>query len=190
MSVEIRPVSPDRVEPLAALLGRAFDDDPMLVWPFGPDRADLVTAFFASFDVELAKRGWLWEAGDGDGVAAWIPPGSDAEMLDIDRAMRSMLEDSEARHGELWDWIGSNFPDEPTWYLDHIAVDAERRGSGIGTALIEHGLAFARRDGVPAFLETGRPGNVPYYERRGFTTYFDEDAPNGGPHIWFMRFDP
>ena len=190
MPVEIRPVSPDRVEALAALLGRAFDDDPMLVWPLGADRADLVTAFFASFDVELAKRGWLWEAGDGDGVAAWIPPGSDTEMLDIDRAMRSMLQDSEARHGELWDWIGSNFPDEPTWYLDHIAVEADRRGSGIGAALIEHGLAFARRDGVPAFLETGRPGNVAYYERRGFTTYFDEDAPNGGPHIWFMRFDP
>ena len=56
--------------------------------------------------------------------------------------------------------------------------------------MIEHGLAFARRDRVPAFLETGRPGNVPYYERRGFRTYLDEDAPNGGPHIWFMRFDP
>ena len=63
-------------------------------------------------------------------------------------------------------------------------------GIGVGSALIEHGLAFARRDGTPAFLETGRPGNVPYYERRGFRTYLDEDAPNGGPHIWFMRFDP
>jgi predicted N-acetyltransferase YhbS len=81
-------------------------------------------------------------------------------------------------------------PSRTVLVLDYIAVDTQRRGSGIGTALIEHGLAFARRDGVTAFLETGRPGNVPYYEGRGFRTYLDEDAPNGGPHIWFMRWDP
>lgn len=190
MPVDVRPAAPDRVDDLAALLGRSFVDDPMLVWPFGADRLDVVTAFFRSFDGELALRGWLWEAGEGEGVAAWIPPGSDIEMLDVDRAMRSMLAEARTRHEELWEWIASKFPDEPTWYLDHIAVEADRRGSGIGAALIEHGLESARRDGVPAFLETGRPGNVSYYERRGFRTYLDEDAPGGGPHIWFMRYDP
>jgi GNAT superfamily N-acetyltransferase len=190
MSIPIEPATPDRVDDLAALLGLAFVDDPMIVWPFGADRPDVVTAFFRSFDGEIAARGWLWEAGRGDGVAAWIPPRSGTQMMDVDRAMRSMLAEARARHEELWEWIASNFPDEPAWYLDHIAVEADRRGSGIGTALIDHGLAFARRDRVPAFLETGRPGNVPYYERRGFVTYLDEDAPNGGPHIWFMRCDP
>ena len=32
--------------------------------------------------------------------------------------------------------------------------------------------------------------NVGYYERFGFHTVVDEDAPDGGPHIWFMRRDP
>jgi predicted N-acetyltransferase YhbS len=90
----------------------------------------------------------------------------------------------------MWEWIADNFLDEPFWYLDHIGVDADHRGGGVGTALIQHGLAFAERDGVPAFLETGRPGNVAYYERRGFRTITDADAPGGGPHIWFMRYDP
>jgi GNAT superfamily N-acetyltransferase len=190
MSLSIEPASKDRVPALASLLGRAFVDDPMIVWPFGADRLDVVTGFFLVFDELIAANGWLWEAGDGDGVAAWIPPGSDAEMMDIDRALRHMLEGAQQRHGELWEWIAERFPDEPFWYLDHIAVESDRRGSGIGTALIEHGLAFARRDGVTAFLETGRPGNVLYYERRGFRTFLDEDSPGGGPHIWFMRFDP
>ena len=180
----------DRVPTLAALLGRGFVDDPMLVWPFGADRLDVITDFFHAFDTEIAARGWLWEVRDALGVAAWIPPGSDGDMMDIDRAMRPTLDAAGPRHGEFWEWIAERFPDEPFWYLDHIAVEADERGSGIGTALIDHGLAFARRDGVIAFLETGRPGNVPYYERRGFRTYLDEDAPNGGPHIWFMRFDP
>ena len=63
------------------------------------------------------------------------------------------------------------------------------RGTGLGAALIRHGLDFADRDGVPAFLETARPGNVAYYERRGFRTIAEGDAPGGGPHLWFMRYD-
>ena len=188
--MNVEQAGQDRVSALAALLGRAFVEDPMLVWPFGPDRIDMVTRFFHAFDTEIAARGWLWEVGDAVGVAAWIPPGSDRNMMDIDRAIRPTLDAASGRHAEFWEWIAERFPDEPFWYLDHIAVEADERGSGVGTALIDHGLAFARRDGVTAFLETGRPDNVPYYERRGFRTYLDEDAPNGGPHIWFMRSDP
>jgi ribosomal protein S18 acetylase RimI-like enzyme len=189
MSVPIVRAKPDRVAELAELLGGAFIDDPMLVWPFGAGRADAITGFFRAVDERIAAYGWLWEAGDGLGVAAWIPPGSDEAMLDIDRSIRPALTGAEARHAELWDWIAGNFPDEPFWYLDHIAVKADRRGGGLGAALIHHGLAFAERDGVPAFLETGRPENVGYYERRGFRTVADDDAPGGGPHIWFMRYD-
>jgi hypothetical protein len=29
-----------------------------------------------------------------------------------------------------------------------------------------------------------------YYERFGFDIVTNEDAPDGGPHIWFMRRDP
>ena len=190
MSVDIHPATTERVPDLAAVLGRSFVDDPMIAWPIGPDQLDLATSMFRFFNESYVGRGWLWEAGSGEGVAAWLPPGYEGEMMDVDRAVRPLLGENAARQGEFWEWIAKNFPSDPFWYLDYIAVDAERRGSGVGTALIEHGLAFARRDRVPAFLETGRPGNVPYYERRGFRTYLDEDAPKGGPHIWFMRFDP
>jgi GNAT superfamily N-acetyltransferase len=189
MSVPIVRATADRVPDLAALLGQSFADDPMLVWPFGGSEVDPITHFFRAFDEQIARLGWLWEAGQGLGAAAWIPPGSDEDMLQIDRAIRPTLAGAEARHEEMWEWIARNFPDEPFWYLDHIAVDAGHRGTGLGAALIRHGLDFADRDGVPAFLETGRPGNVAYYERRGFRTVSDDDAPSGGPHIWFMRYD-
>jgi GNAT superfamily N-acetyltransferase len=189
MSEPIIQAGPDRVPDLAALLGRAFTHDPMLVWPFGAEQTEVITHFFSAFDEQIAELGWLWEAGSGLGVAAWIPPGSDQVMMDIDRSMRSTLAAAEARHDEMWEWIADNFPDEPFWYLDHLAVDAAHRGTGLGAALIQHGLDFADRDGVPAFLETGRSGNVAYYERRGFRTISDDDAPGGGPHIWFMRYD-
>jgi ribosomal protein S18 acetylase RimI-like enzyme len=182
--------APDRVPALAELLGRSFADDPMLVWPFGPDKTDVITDFFRAFDERIAALGWLWEARPGLGVAAWIPPGSDDVMMDVDRSVRPTLPSARARHGEMWGWIADNFPDEPFWYLDHIAVETKHRGMGVGAALIRHGLDLADRAGVPAFLETGRSGNVAYYERRGFRTIADGDAPGGGPHIWFMRYDP
>jgi hypothetical protein len=34
---------------------------------------------------------------------------------------------------------------------------------------------------------TGNPRNLGYYERFGFHTVVDADAPERGPHIWFMR---
>jgi GNAT superfamily N-acetyltransferase len=190
MSVPIVQATADRVPQLAELLGEAFADDPMLVWPFGTGRTEMITDFFRTFDERIAMLGWLFEAGAGTGVAAWIPPGSDEAMMDVDRAIRPTLASAGARHAEMWEWIAGNFPDEPFWYLDHIAVDAPHRGSGVGGALIRYGLTFADRDDVPAFLETGRPENVGYYERRGFRTVADDDAPGGGPHIWFMRYTP
>ena len=195
MSIPITRAALDRVPELAALLGRAFADDPMFLWPLGSDvGTEQIEGFFRNFNERLAERGWLWEAGDGIGVAAWLPPGADDVMMDIDRELRPAVvrgtDDGGTRYVSMWEWIAENFLGEPFWYLDHIGVDAEHRGGGAGTALIQHGLAFAERDGVPAFLETGRPGNVAYYERRGFRTVTDADAPGGGPHIWFMRYDP
>jgi predicted N-acetyltransferase YhbS len=185
----------DRVPELAALLGRAFADDPMFLWPLGSDAIEAkATAFFLAFDLRLSALGWLWATSTGDGVAAWIPPGEDEAMMDIDRELRPKIarvtEDGGARYEAMWEWIASRLPEEPFWYLDHLAVDAASRRSGLGTALIRHGLDLADRDGVPAFLETARVGNVDYYERRGFRVVADADVPGGGPHLWFLRYEP
>ena len=50
-----------------------------------------------------------------------------------------------------------------------------------------HGLELARADGYPAFLETGNPRNVAYYQSLGFRIVDEQRAPDGGPTIWFMQ---
>ena len=147
MSEPIVQAGSDRVPDLAALLGRAFADDPMLVWPFGAEKTEVITDFFRAFDERISELGWLWEAGAGLGVAAWIPPGSDQVMMDIDRSMRSTLAAAETRHEEMWEWIADNFPREPFWYLDHLAVEVEHRGTGLGAALIGAMQRFPARYG-------------------------------------------
>jgi len=64
------------------------------------------------------------------------------------------------------------------------------QGRGVGSALIDFGLSRARAGAASVFLETGTARNVPLYERMGFRVVEDTDAPDGGPHMWFMRWDP
>ena len=53
--------------------------------------------------------------------------------------------------------------------------------------LVMHGLQRARADGCPAFLETGNPDNVAFYQSLGLQVVDEQQAPDGGPMIWFMQ---
>jgi ribosomal protein S18 acetylase RimI-like enzyme len=196
MALEISQAGPERVQRLVEVLARSFADDPIIRWPFPTDgnHEEQCRELFRIMDEPFAETGWLWEAGDAAGVALWIPPDGEARFLEIELETRdgidAMTEDDGIRYRAFWDWIEDHLPTEPHWFLDHLAVAPEHRGEGLGRALVELGLGFARRDGVPAFLETARPGNVGYYERLGFRVVADEYAPGGGPRLWFMRSDP
>lgn len=197
MPIGIRRASPDRVEHLAGILGRALASEPMISWPFRgrPDPEPVrATTLFRVLLEPYVDAGVVVEDGAGRGCAAWIPP----DRLDVFEAtdvvardaIRHATDDGGARYARLWDWIGDHMPDEPIWFLDMVGVDPAHQGRGVGTALIRFGLARSTRTGVPALLETGTPTNVPYYERFGFRVVDEGDVPDGGPHVWFMRREP
>jgi ribosomal protein S18 acetylase RimI-like enzyme len=196
MAVEISQAGPERVDRLVEVLARSFADDPIIRWPFSTDGSheEQCRELFRILEEPFAETGWLWEAGNAAGVALWVPPDGEARFLEIELGTRdaidAMTEDDGVRYRAFWDWIEDHLPTEPHWVLDHLAVAPEHRGEGLGTALVELGVGFAQREGVPAFLETARPGNVGYYERLGFRVVADEHAPGGGPRLWFMRSDP
>lgn len=98
--------------------------------------------------------------------------------------------DGGRRYEAFWEWVATHDPVEPSWQLDTIAVEPELQGRGIGRALIEAGLARVRADGARASLSTGTQANVAIYGRCGFRVYHEADAPDGGPRVWFMRWDP
>jgi ribosomal protein S18 acetylase RimI-like enzyme len=197
MTAEVRRATREHVPALADVLGRAFATDPLAVWPMTPGSGHAeVSRFFALYDGELVDDGWLWEGGDAAGVALWVPPGGGDRYGEVDDritkvAVRNELSDDKgARYEALWSWVWEQMPEEPHWFLDHVGVDPVQQGRGIGGALVRLGLGWSGRDGVPAFLETSRASNVPLYEHLGFRVEAAADAPQGGPHIWFMRFDP
>lgn len=193
--MRVRPATVEEVPELAALLARAFADDAIMVWTAPePDREARVAAFFREFDTHAAGHGWLWTTEGREGVALWAPPGSEAVFeqitFELGDGVRELLGTAIDRYDSFWGWAEGLRPSEPHWYLDHVAVERGARGSGVGSALVSHGLERARADGVVAFLCTSRPDNVAFYERRGFAVAMAGDAPDGGPHVWFMRWDP
>jgi GNAT superfamily N-acetyltransferase len=197
MPIEIRRATRDRLEHAAGVLGRALASEPMISWPFrggeGPE-PDRATALFRILMSPYLDSGVVWEDAEGRGCAAWIPPGrldvfETTDVIARD-AIAPVTDDGGARYAVFWDWIGEHMPEDPIWFLDMVGVDPPFQGRGIGTALIRHGVELSAQTGVPALLETATPRNVPYYERSGFRVVDEGDAPDGGPHVWFMRRDP
>jgi ribosomal protein S18 acetylase RimI-like enzyme len=192
VTLEISSAGRDRIDALADTYARAFLHDPIVRWPLPdePDVADRIRQVFASIYLGIADDGVIWEAGDADGFAVWIPAGAAEDMFESDAAVQGSLapltDDDGERYRVLWDWIEARVPDG-VWYLDAIGVAPSRQGRGVGGALIRHGLEAARTAGVDAFLETGTARNVPYYERFGFHVVEEGEPAPGGPHIWFMR---
>jgi ribosomal protein S18 acetylase RimI-like enzyme len=91
--------------------------------------------------------------------------------------------------------LGANveraFPDDPVWYLEVVSVRPGAQRRGIGTRLLEPGLARGDANRLPCYPETPRPENIPFYERLGFRVEGEgvELLP-GGPTHWTMTRPP
>ena len=196
VSTQIVPATLADVPALADVLARSFDGYPMITWPLfiDDDAGDRIRDMFLWLDMDMTGEGWTWRTQDGAGVIALIPPDGGARMVELDRMtgprIGALCPDGGARYSAFWDWVLAGFPDEPNWFIDHLGVDPARQGDGVGSSLLRFALGKASADGLPLFLETGRERNVDYYTRFGFEVFHDEDAPGGGPHVWFMRRDP
>lgn len=110
-----------------------------------------------------------WVADDGAAAALWLAPGGEADTDAIIALVGEAV--AEARQvvlGELGALMRQFHPQEPHWYLSMIGVDPSRQGQGLGSALLKAGLRRCDAEGLPAYLESSSPKNVPLYERHGF----------------------
>ena len=186
----VRQAIVSEVPAVAQLLARAFADDPIERWCLACRGYQAVLELeFREVAGLIAPEGWLWVADALHGVAAWIPPSAGYDDSAVDAVVNPVLTEyggDPCRVTTFWAWVESHRPDVPHWYLDFIAVDPDNRGSGCGGLLLRSGLARVDGQTESVFLVTGNPRTVPWYERFGFRTLRSEDAPHGGPRVWFM----
>ena len=175
---------------LVVTCAAAFSDDSMIRWPMPDATPAMLQELFRVILTPYLEFGVLWKIHGCDGGAAWLSPGVTGRFDEIEQSARAainLLTDDGARYAAFWDWLGAHLPREPCWFLDLVAVAPAAQGQGLGRALVTHGLNLARADGCPAFLETSTPCNVPFYQSLGFQIADKQQAPDGGPVIWFMQ---
>jgi GNAT superfamily N-acetyltransferase len=76
-------------------------------------------------------------------------------------------------------------PDEEHFFIWILTVAPSAQRTGVGRALMEAALARAAELGVPTYLDTANPVNLPYYGSFGFEPTGETMLPRGAP-LWFM----
>ena len=203
MTIHTRPGHKSDIGELSHALGRAFYDDPVCVWimPDPKARAAHLRKFFATVTrYHHLAGGGAEVATDGSTIGAaalWDPPGrwkqsgrqqlmmlpsfllAFGPRLTTGRKLGALLAQTESQH-----------PEEPHWYLAVIGSDTSVRGKGYGQALMQSRLDRVDAEHAPAYLESSKADNVPYYQRFGFEVSGEIVLPNGGPTLWTMWRKP
>ena len=174
------PAAGDRAA--AALLARAFRDNPINRAVFGPRPERRLRATRAGMEVFLpaVRRagGSLMAArvaGAPVGVLAgvpseaWpLPPPGPGALLSVwwHQGPRTV-----ARLGRLAEELDALRPPGPHWILALLGVEPSVQRTGVGRALLGRLLAEADRSGRPVWLETDRSENVAFYAAAGFAVH-------------------
>lgn len=189
------------VDRMAAVLALAFEDDPVWSWML-PDEASRLRRLRGAFTVLLREvhlgHGASEHTGRSGGVEAaalWDPPGQwrtpfSAQVRQAVPLMRAFGTRLPVALRAL-SRVESHHPEEPHWYLAFLGTDPQAQGKGLGTVLMRSRLDRCDEARMPAYLESSKESNVPYYEKFGFKVTRELRMPgNGAPPVWLMWRDP
>jgi GNAT superfamily N-acetyltransferase len=179
---------------ISRTLARAFDDDPMMRW-FFPDDASRAAALGRYFTTIFARQYVHHGVCERTEAAAafWVPPEAQAKAVpdaETIQELLSILGDRASLFRDAVETAAEHTPQEPHWSLALIGADPAVRGQGHGAALLRSGLAKADAAGMPAYLESSKPSNLPFYEHFGFTVREELQLPGEGPALWGMWREP
>lgn len=171
LTIEVRSAAGPDQTAVIDVITLAFSNDPMARWAL-PDPATYMAVmprFARAFGGNGFAHGTVHCLDQALAAAMWLPPGvhPDAETMTalVDRHVpESRLPDMK----QVFEQMDACHPQGPHWYLPLIGVDPSCQGRGFGSALLRYALEQCDRAGLPAYLESSNPRNIPLYERHGF----------------------
>jgi GNAT superfamily N-acetyltransferase len=171
-------------------LTAAFATDPAVRWMY-PEPQQYYRhfpAFAQAFGGGAVQRGTAFCTDDCAGAALWLPPGVGPDEESLVALLQSSVRaaDRDAVFA-VFDEMARYHPSEPHWYLPLIGVAPSRQGRGYGSALMEHALRRCDQEGLPAYLESSNPRNVPLYQRHGFEIMGTIQLDSSPPIIPMLR---
>ncbi|WP_420628205.1 GNAT family N-acetyltransferase [Candidatus Leptofilum sp.] len=188
---ELRNLSVGEHHLIGDIIGDSFADDPVNQWIFRSQTS--IANFYRMVAKKLyLQKGYGHVMEDGSGGTLWLPPGVKKfipvwNSVDIAASM--------IWHGGLYtplrgmgvdDALADKKPTEPHYFLFAIGVRPALQGQGIGTKLMQVGLEQADSERKPAYLESSKESNIPFYNQFGFEVVEKIDPGKGCPALWLM----
>ena len=184
----------------AAVLGsRSFYDDPFFVHLSSEPmlRARGLALYMRSHLAALGDTAVAScardQAGTLVGICVWQRPGTYplpvvAQSREMAGALRALIPRPPAVVKGLQYTLAMEKarPRHDHWYLCLLAADPMAWRRGIGTSLLEPGLASIDDQGLPCYLETQKEANLAYYRRFGFEETERLTPSPGGPPLFTM----
>ena len=189
--IRIDGFEPAMLAEVATMLARAFVTNPMHIVALGPDALDKNEAFFRAGLVRM--KGTKRIALDAErivGFIHWVPSPdcqfSAGEKVGLLPAMIGGLGPRSSWRVSNWlaAWSAKD-PGEPHVHLGPIGVDTSAQRRGVGDRLMRAYCDHLDDEQQAGYLETDRPGNVPFYRRFGFEVV--EELPVLGVPNFLMR---
>ncbi len=197
----VRRATAGDVDAMAAQLAKTFYDDPVTSHIFTNERrrdAALRAYFGTQMRADYLPYGgcYLAESPDGTclGSAIWAPAGK--PLMTGLRGLLTMVPVMPYVYTNmittlrLLTLIEGMHPHEPHWYLASLGTAADVQGKGVGSALMDVVTQHCDREGLPAYLESSKERNVPFYRRHGFEVVKEVVLPSRGPSLWTMWREP
>jgi GNAT superfamily N-acetyltransferase len=179
----------------ARMLARAFDDDPVARYVFPGHRvrpAGLRSFFGIQLRHMFLPAGESYVSDDVGSAALWVPPGRPPLSAAAALRLVPLLRHTRGRTPRtlrLLAAIDSRHPPQPHFYLGVLGTDPPAQGRGLGSAVVEPVLRRCDAEGIPAYLESSKERNVPFYRRHGFEVTEELRLP-GAPALWLMWREP
>lgn len=178
----------------AALLARAFQEDPYFRWvdANAPRRMRMLETVFEAMLKHSARRGGVLIE-PGIGAVEWKPPEHvhlgvgaiiSSGMWRVGVAVPPSVSRRLARHDDAAMARVEPFLGPATVYLGSFGVEPALAGQGHGGRLLHRALAEMATRWTTCVLRTEQPRNVPFYLRHGFTLVDEAVVAPSGLRVW------
>jgi ribosomal protein S18 acetylase RimI-like enzyme len=189
-----------QIDAACHLLGRAFQDDPLMVYmiPNASKRRHLLPALFGVVTRYCLRYGMIYTTPDLDAVACCLPPGQGKSIGGLALASLSnpplqlgLIGLRRFLHASKYTGEAHKRAAPGThWYVWVLGVEPERQGQGFGGQLLQAVLQQAKAQQVPCYLDTQNPRNVPFYQRQGFRQVSEATIAGSDVHVYAMLWEP
>ena len=170
---------------------RAFQHDPLVTWMLPPDDFERrATQLFSCLIRASMIHESIYTTDDAACTATWAPPEAWTLSEEQMQMMAGPFAEAAGERADLAMGIliemAEVHPSEPHWYLEGLGTHPDWQRRGLASEVLAPVLGQCDTDGLPAYLETHRESNVPFYRRHGFEVIDTKQLSNGAPKMWLM----